>query len=307
MGAERLSERVFRLRAPNPGPMTFTGTNSYLVDGGRDRFIAIDPGPAHEAHALALALAAADLGGTIAAILVTHGHPDHAPGAARLAALTGAQVYGHPRALFPHTATLWHEKSVDLDEVTLQVLDAPGHAVDHVALYLPEERAIFTGDVVVGEGTVVVAPPGGEMATYRRTLESLRERYPDAARIYGGHGPEVRDPPAKLAEYVAHRARREHQVLEALAAGDRTIPEMVARIYADLDRVLWPAAARQVLAYLDALEVEGRARRLRQRSASTAERALLEIDLSRLEDPVALAELGARDDRSGVIVEYEPG
>lgn len=293
MPLERLSERVFRLRAPNPGPMTLSGTNSYLIDAGSDRFVAIDPGPDHEPHALALALAATDLGGTIAAILVTHGHPDHAPGAARLAALTGATVYGHPRSTFPHTATLWDGKSIELDDLRLEVADAPGHAVDHVVLYLREEGALFTGDVVIGEGTVVIAPPGGEMTTYRNTLERLRETYADATRIYGGHAGEVRDPRAKLEEYIAHRARREREVLDALAAGARTIPEMVARIYADVDRVLWPAAARQVLAYLEALEREGRVRRRRERAATDAERALLEIPLSRLGDPVALEELGA--------------
>jgi len=306
MPLERLSDRVFRLRAPNPGPMTFTGTNSYLIDAGNDRFVVIDPGPDHERHALELALAASDLGGTISAILVTHGHPDHAPGAARLSALTGAPVYGHPRSAFPHTATLWDGKNLELDGMRLEIKDAPGHAIDHVVLYLPDERALFTGDVIVGEGTVVVAPPGGEMATYRQTLDVLRQTYGDAARIYGGHGPAVDDPRAKFDEYIAHRARRERQVLDALAAGDRTIPEMVARIYADVDRVLWPAAARQVLAYLDALERQGRVRRQRERRATPLEQTLLDLNLSRLGDPVALEELGASMPIAAV-VEYAAG
>ena len=305
MAIERLSERVFRMRAPNPGPMTFSGTNSYLIDAGRDRFAVIDPGPDHQGHALDLALAASDLGATIAAILVTHGHPDHAPGAARLASLTGATVYGHPRSTFAHTATLWGGKDFELDELRLEVVDAPGHATDHVALYLAEEQALFTGDVVVGQGTVVIAPPGGEMATYRNTLETLRERYGDAARIYGGHGPEVEAPRAKFDEYITHRALRERQVLEGLRAGAVTIPNLVERIYADVDRVLWPAAARQVLAYLEALERQGRVRRTRERQATAAERALLEIDLSRLGDPVAAEELGAAVAISAV-AEYAP-
>ncbi|TAM62147.1 MBL fold metallo-hydrolase [bacterium] len=303
MALERLSERVSRLRAPNPGPMTLSGTNSYLIDAGRDRFVAIDPGPDHQGHALDLAFAASDRGATIAAILVTHGHPDHAPGAARLAALTGATVYGHPRSSFAHTATLWDGKTFELDDLCLEVSDAPGHAVDHVALYLRDEHALFTGDVVVGQGTVVIAPPGGEMATYRNTLETLRDRYAGAERIYGGHGPAIETPRAKFDEYIAHRALRERQVLAELRAGAATIPALVERIYAEIDQLLWPAAARQVLAYLDALETQGRVRRVRERCATAAERTLLELDLARLGDPVAAEELGAAAP-IGAVVEY---
>jgi glyoxylase-like metal-dependent hydrolase (beta-lactamase superfamily II) len=162
---------------------------------------------------------------------------------------------------------------------------------------LEDERALFTGDVVIGTGTVVIAPPGGEMRTYQRTLRRLRDEYGDATAIYGGHGPEITGVHAKLDEYIAHRELRERQVVDALDAGVNTIPQLVERIYAGVDRRLWPAAARQVLAYLLALESEGgiRAERI-TREPTAEESALLNPDLSKLagrdDADVVRAELG---------------
>ena len=292
-----LSPRVSRLRAHNPSPMTLDGTNGYVLQVAARTLVAIDPGPVDDAQRDAFLAAARDANATYAAILVTHGHPDHYPGAAPLAAATGAPVLAHPLATFPHDRTLADGELLAFPDATIAVVHAPGHARDHLVFVLDEERALFTGDVVIGTGTVVVAPPNGEMRTYQRTLSRLREAYGDAAAIYGGHGPEIRDVRAKLDEYIAHREAREQQLVAALGSGSSTIPSLVERIYRDVDRRLWPAAARQVLAYLIALEAEGRvAAQALDRVPTAQEAALLNPDLSRLGDgldaAVIRAELG---------------
>jgi len=279
-----LSPRVGRLRANNPSPMTLDGTNGYVVQVGPRTLLAIDPGPVDDAQRDAFLAAARERDATYAAILVTHGHPDHAPGAAPLGAATGAPVWADGELLA-------------FEETALTVVDAPGHARDHLVFHLEDEGALFTGDVVIGTGTVVVAPPGGDMRAYQQTLRMLRERYGDARALYGGHGPEVRAVRAKLDEYIAHREARERQILGALADGPATVPALVARIYADVDRRLWPAAGRQIVAYLQALEREGvvAAERL-ERAPTPEERALLDPDLSQLDRnlgaDVIRAELG---------------
>ncbi len=293
----KLSERVARLRANNASPMTLDGTNGYVVHVAPRALVAIDPGPVDDAQRDAFVAAARDAGATYAAILVTHGHPDHFPGAAPLAAATGAPVYAHPGARFPHDRALAEGERLEFGDATLTVLHAPGHARDHLVFVLEDERALFTGDVVIGTGTVVVAPPGGDMRTYQRTLHRLRNGYGDANAIYGGHGPEVRGVRAKLDEYIAHREARERQIVAALAAGSETIPALVERVYADVDKRLWPAAARQILAYLLALEAEGSVRAERiAREPTPQEAALLDPDLSKLGDGAAAdvirAELG---------------
>jgi glyoxylase-like metal-dependent hydrolase (beta-lactamase superfamily II) len=263
--------------------MTLDGTNGYVVDGGRGRWIAIDPGPDIPAQTAAFADAASAAGAHIAAILVTHGHPDHFPGAAPLARATGAPVYAHPAATFPHDRTLADGETLAIDGASLRALHAPGHAADHLVFALADERALFTGDVIIGTGTVVVAPPKGDMRAYQRTLQRLRDEYGTSTVIYGGHGPERTDVLAAIDSYIAHRAAREAELLAALAASPATIPDLVAAIYRDVDVHLWPAAARQLLAYLIALEREGRVRATTVDRALTAEeRALLDPDLSRL-------------------------
>jgi glyoxylase-like metal-dependent hydrolase (beta-lactamase superfamily II) len=239
--------------------MTLTGTNSFLVDCGDGEGLVIDPGPAIPRHVDALVEAARVHNLTIRAIAVTHGHPDHAPAAAPLAAATGAPVHAHPASSIQRARDLALEGEFCVGRLALQVIDAPGHTFDHVVLYLPEERALFTGDVILGEGSVVIAPPGGAMRPYQRTLERLANEFRDARTIYGGHGPVVDDAQAKIAEYIAHRRMREHELIDALASrGAQTIPELVLWIYGDARTVLWPAMARQLLAHLIALESEGR-------------------------------------------------
>jgi glyoxylase-like metal-dependent hydrolase (beta-lactamase superfamily II) len=292
-----LSPRVGRLRANNPSPMTLDGTNGYVLQVGPGELVAIDPGPIDDAQRDAFLAAARAADASYAAILVTHGHPDHAPGAAPLAAATGAPVFAHPAARFPHDRALADDERLTFGDAAITVLHAPGHAPDHLVFVLEQELALFTGDVVAGTGFMVIAPPHGEMRTYQATLHRLREHYGNATALYGGHGPEVRDVRGKLDDYIAHREARERQILEALAAGASTIPDLVARIYAETPRGLWPAAARQILAYLIALEREGRvhAERL-ERPTTPAEAALLDPDLSKLgegaEAALIRAELG---------------
>ncbi len=245
------------VRAPNASPMTLSGTNSYLVDSGGGEALVIDPGPLDERHVAALIDAARRRDLRIAAIAVTHGHPDHAPAAAPLARESGAPVHAHPRSAVPHDRDLPLDGELRVGELALRVIDAPGHTFDHVVLYEDRARTLFTGDTILGEGSVVIAPPGGAMRPYQRTLERLTREFPDARTIRGGHGPLVDDAQAKIAEYIAHRSERERQLVETLERGPQSIPELVARIYAETPKALWPAAARQLLAHLEALVSEG--------------------------------------------------
>ncbi|HTV75316.1 MAG TPA: MBL fold metallo-hydrolase [Candidatus Acidoferrales bacterium] len=275
------ASRVVAIRAPNPSAMTLTGTNTYLLEAGHGAAIVIDPGPFIERHVAAILAAAQARDVRIAAILVTHGHPDHAPAAQPLAQRTGAPVYAHANAPFPHDVTLHDGEEVAIEDVVLCAVDAPGHARDHLVFWFPGEAALFTGDTVIGEGTVLIAPPDGEMRAYLQTLRRLRDNFPEAQRIYGGHGDPVDAPRAKLDAYLAHRLAREAQVIAQLATGPQTIAQLVAKMYPELTPVLRPAAARQILAHLIALEQDGRVReRSLDRAATAQERALLSAELA---------------------------
>lgn len=288
---EQLSPLVQRLRAPNPGPMTLTGTNSYIVGQGRE-YLVIDPGPDIESHVLALAKAVTQAGGHLQQILVTHGHPDHYPGALALSQLAGAPVAAHSNAPFPHSLTLADGQIVQAGGATLTSIFTPGHAVDHLCFFLAEEKALFTGDNILGLGTSVVAPPKGDMADYLASLRLLDTQWSQAQVIYGGHGPEIKNPPAKIKEYLAHRQARQQQLIAALASGESTIAQLVERIYQDVDRHLWPAAARQVLAYLIMLERAGQVKALELSPAEAGLAGETWLNPPAEIDPVAAAELG---------------
>ncbi len=278
---KRVVSAIALVRAPNPSPMTLTGTNSYVLDAGNGEALVIDPGPAIAAHLDAIAANAAERQLRITAIALTHGHPDHAPGAALLARRTGAPVYAHPLSEAAHDRDLPLEGDLSVARLALWTIDAPGHTFDHVVFYERNERALFTGDVILGEGTVVIAPPGGAMRPYQRTLARLAREFPDAQRIYGGHGPVVEDAQAKIAEYITHRQTREAELLLALQGRPQTIPQLVRRIYGDGRSHLWAAMARQMLAYLLALQDEGRV------SAERVERPMTELERTIMNPPWA--------------------
>lgn len=271
-----VSTRISLVRAPNPSAMTLTGTNSYLIDCGNGQAVCVDPGPPIERHVDALLDRASQLHCEIALIALTHTHPDHAPAAPMLAERTGAAIAAHFRSEFRHTRDLHDGETIAIGDTRISVVEAPGHTFDHLAYYEPREGALFTGDVVLGEGYVVIAPPNGAMRPYQQTLQRLFDEFPDARVIYGGHGEPVRDPQAKLREYIAHRQSRQQEILMALQHGPQTIPGLVRTIYRDTNPILWPAAARQMLAYLIALEQEGTIHsRTLDRAMSADEHAIL--------------------------------
>ena len=234
--------------------MTLTGTNTYLI--GRDEVAVIDPGPDLPEHVEAIIENLKRLGKPAVA-LVTHHHDDHLPAARRLRERLGMPIAGH-RDLPSVDRPLDHQEALQLAEATLVALHTPGHTWDHVCYQLVQERAIFTGDLVAGTGSLVIGPGRGELAASLRSLQLLADLEPRT--LYPGHGPTVVNAVGKLAEYIGHRAEREQQVLHALAGGLKTIPEMVGVIYPGLAPALHGHAARNLQAHLFKLEDERRVR-----------------------------------------------
>lgn len=235
---------VARVRAANPGPLTLSGTNTWLA--GRDPCWVIDPGPALPEHVEAVAAEAARRGGA-AGIALTHDHPDHAEGALELRDRLGGP---------PLAAARGHEVELaDGDRFgPLAVLATPGHAVDHLAFGFADTW--FTGDAVLGEGSVFVAPGPGAMAGYLEGLRRLKARAPRL--ICPGHGPVVRDPDTKIDGYIEHRLEREQRLADAIAAGRRTVAELLETVWDDVPETLRPVAAVTLAAHLDKLAEEGR-------------------------------------------------
>lgn len=246
--------------APNPGPMTLDGTNTWLlVEPGASRTVVVDPGPDDPAHLAAIVAAAPD----VALILLTHGHADHSAGARRLAARTGAAV----RALDPRFRLggegLTDGNVVSVAGLEIRVVATPGHTGDSLSFLLPQDAALLTGDTVLGRGTTVVAHPDGRLRDYLGSLGRLRDlaEAGDAQWVLPGHGPVLGEAAEVLAGYLAHRAARLDQVRAALAAGYGTARAVVEQVYADVDPILWPAAELSVRAQLDYLnepDVSGR-------------------------------------------------
>lgn len=251
-----LSERVVRLTAPNPGMMTGPGTNSYLV--GTGALVVVDPGPDHSRHVEALVEVGA---GRIRWIVVTHTHPDHAPGAAGLAERTGAEVIGFDaRDGFEPDRSVGEGFELAGPGFTLRAVHTPGHASNHLCWLLTEERMLFSGDHVMEGSTVVIPPPDGDMAQYLDSLERLKTLDPPLSIIAPGHGSLIVDPIGTVEAVVAHRLEREAAVAAALAgdpgAGvDRFLPV----VYPDVSDELRPVAAKSLWAHLRKLVDEGRA------------------------------------------------
>jgi glyoxylase-like metal-dependent hydrolase (beta-lactamase superfamily II) len=253
---ETWSSRVTRVLAPNPSPLTLEGTNTFVVaDPAARTALVIDPGPADDGHVRAVVAACA--GREVELVLLTHTHVDHAEGARAFAGRVGAPLAAiAPGWATPGAPDLASGDPVAAAGLELRPLPTPGHAADHCCFQLAAEGAVFTGDHVLGRGTTVVEWPGGDMAAYLASLQLLLDLHPE--RLYPGHGPLVPDAVARVEGYLAHRRGREAQVLDALDAGDRTPAEVVARVYAEVDPSLHPAAELSVRAHLAKLVREGR-------------------------------------------------
>ncbi len=244
--------RILRVLAPNPGPLTLQGTNTWIV-GARPSLV-IDPGPDDPEHIREVHREADPVG----AILLTHHHPDHAPGADLLAHVSGAPVLAFRPVANEHKLT--DGAIVPGGDTTLRAVHAPGHTPDHLVFFERESGALFTGDTVLGRGTSLIDPPEGDLAAYMRSLSIMLSLAPRV--IFPGHGPAVWSAVEKLREYVDHRKDRERQVLAGLEEGARTAEELVPGIYSDYPKELYPAAARSVLAHLLKLAREGRVARI---------------------------------------------
>ena len=270
----RVTPLIFRVVANNPGPFTFKGTGTYIVSAGKDAAV-IDPGPDLPEHIEALKRALA--GRRVTHILVTHCHSDHSPAAGPLKAWSGATTYGFGQHgsgqdINSEDGGPKVEAGADMDFVpdvrmkdgeivsgngfSFEGVHTPGHTSNHLCFALREEKALFTGDHIMGWSTTVVTPPDGDMAQYIASVKKLEAR--DDRTLYPTHGAPIADPKPFLAAYLEHRYDRERQVLACIEGGLDTIPKMVERMYADVDKRLHPAASRSVLAHLIKLEKERR-------------------------------------------------
>jgi glyoxylase-like metal-dependent hydrolase (beta-lactamase superfamily II) len=247
--------RALCVLAPNPSPMTLDGTNTWVIaEPGSSAVVVVDPGPDDKKH-LRRVLDAARAGDRhVAQIVLTHGHLDHSAGAARFAELSGAPVGALDPGLRLGTDGYRPGDVITAGGCELPVVATPGHTADSLSLLLPADGGLLTGDTVLGRGTTVIASDGS-LGDYLRTLDELRSLAGTAALrvLLPGHGPLLNDPAGVLDYYIAHRKERLDQVRAAMATGARTPAEIVAVVYADVDRSLWPAAQLSVRAQLDYL------------------------------------------------------
>lgn len=254
-----LGPGVRRITAPNPGVMTGTGTNTYLV-GERDIAV-IDPGPADERHLRAVLEAS---GGSIRWVLVTHTHSDHSPGAAFLKEATGAEVIGLPpppggsqdQGFAPDREPADGEVFGD-SSFSLRTVVTPGHASNHLCFLLEEEKLLFTGDHIKQDSTVVIAPPDGDMTVY---LDSLRKLLPlPMSHLAPGHGKVMVEPRRVVEWFIAHRLGREEKVLKTLLGfGTAKAEDLLPIVYDDVAPFLHPVAIQSLRAHLVKLERDGR-------------------------------------------------
>jgi glyoxylase-like metal-dependent hydrolase (beta-lactamase superfamily II) len=245
--------------APNPGLMTLDGTNTWLIaEPGTAAAVVVDPGPDDEAHLRRVRSEADQAGLRIASIILTHGHPDHSAGARTLADRTGAGVRAVDRSHRLGSEGLPPGAVVTDGGCEIEVIATPGHTSDSVSLYLRADQAVLTGDTVLGRGTTVIGQDGS-LRDYLGSLDTLRALTDsaDVRALLPGHGPMLSDPVATLDFYITHRAERLAEITASLAAGDRTLQQIVARVYADVDRALWPFAELSVRSQLDYLRDTG--------------------------------------------------
>ncbi|WP_405063657.1 MBL fold metallo-hydrolase [Kribbella sp. NBC_01505] len=254
---ERVTDYATRVLAANPGPMTLEGTNTWILRApGATQSVVVDPGPQLEDHLRAVLEAAGD----VAVVLLTHKHPDHTEGAAWFANRAGCGVRAvDPAFRLPtdHAHGLAEGDIITAEDLRIEVLPTPGHTLDSVCFWLPQDGSLLTGDTVLGRGTSVVAHPDGALAPYLDSLQKLQAFANSAAgleRLLPGHGPVITDPGKVLTQYLTHRRERLEQVRQAVAAGHTTPEAVVAHVYADIAPTLWPAATLSVRAQLDYLQ-----------------------------------------------------
>lgn len=266
--SDAMADNVARLVAPNAGPLTFKGTNTYLV--GTRSLAVIDPGPDVEAHREAILAAAA--GRPITHIISTHAHRDHVDGIAALKEATAARTYAFRRSSIPEggggdtdAEYVGHEFQADVhvahgdaiegDDWRLEALHTPGHAPDHLCFALGNDGIVFSGDHVMAWNTSVVAPPEGRMSDYLRSLELLLDI--EAARLLPGHGGAIEEPRRTVKAYLLHRKWREQAILDAVRKGTNTQRTLLPVIYRDLDPAVAGAALLSLRAHIEHLSEKG--------------------------------------------------
>ena len=240
--------RIERVLAPNPGPFTGPGTNTWLLESSGETVV-IDPGPLSDQHLTAVVAAIGQR--SVASVLVTHSHSDHAPLANPLGKELGVPVHGHsPGPGFDPDLRLSEGSLITVGETTLQVLHTPGHSDDHLCFLTG--RILFTGDHIMGGSSVMVE----DMARYMSSLERLQTL--ELERLYPGHGSEIEEPQQVITWYLAHRRQREQEILDACNEGATDVESIVGVVYRGVDPSLHPLAAVSVAAHLRKLEEEGR-------------------------------------------------
>ena len=230
--------------APNPGPYTGPGTNTWIVEAG-PVVVVIDPGPDDESHLAAINKRLR--GATVGVVLVTHSHPDHLPLAERLAAPHHAAIQRYPE--------LKDNDVVRVGTLNVTALHTPGHSADHLCFWLAGDGVVFTGDLILGRGSSMVTYPEGDVAAYLRSLDRLASIRPRL--LFPGHWDPVEDAMAKIAEYRAHRLEREAQVLAEVRRGGGSARELTRRVYGELDEKLMLAAEMTMRAHLRKLIDDG--------------------------------------------------
>ncbi len=238
--------------APNAGPMTLDGTNTWVLRAGpSSRSLVVDPGPLHAGHLDAVE----DTAGDVAVVLLTHGHPDHSEGARAFAERVGCGVRALDPVFVYGDEGLHDGDVVEVDGLEVRVVGTPGHTGDSLSFVLATDRAVLTGDTVLGRGTTVVAHPDGKLGAYLGSLRRLRDLAEQHAveAIWPGHGPVLGAALPAIDYYLAHRAERLEQVRQAVSAGAAEPMDVVRAVYADVDERLWPAAELSVRAQLEYL------------------------------------------------------
>lgn len=264
-----LTPNLRRVTSPNPSMFTFKGTNTYIV--GKGKVAIVDPGPVSDVHAAAIMAAVA--GETVTHIIATHTHNDHSPGIPAIKAATGAPTYGFgphgvgARRDWPFDSPEGGDRGfipdhevadgglIEGDGWTLEAIHTPGHISNHLCLSLKQDNVLLSGDHVMGWSTSIVSPPDGDMTHYMASLRKLLGR-PETT-YYPGHGGPIADPQTFVAAFISHREAREAQIRACLQDGPKTIPAMVAVMYADVDKGLHRAAGRSVLSHLLAMWERG--------------------------------------------------